>query len=182
MRVRKSSRWSICWRVTRELRREDLLVAHLAEPVAVVDDLGLVAVEDLEGLVGVGLGVGEHLVAGERRAGGGAAGGIADGGGEVADEQHGLVAEQLELAELLQRDGVAEVDVRRGGIDAELDAQRAAEAEFFEQFLFGEDLGGAGGEEFELGIGGHGGKRKSDAGKRQGRRCIGKVAGEKQTR
>ena len=46
------------------------------------------------------------------------------------------MAEVLELAEFFKRDGVAEVDVRRGGIDAELDPQRTAEAEFFEQFLF----------------------------------------------
>ena len=47
------------------------------------------------------------------------------------------MAEELKLAEFFQRDGMAEVDVRRGGIDAELDAQRAAETEFFQQFLFG---------------------------------------------
>ena len=34
--------------------------------------------------------------------------------------------EVLELAQLLQDDGVAEVDVGRGRVDAELDAQRAA--------------------------------------------------------
>ncbi len=129
---------------------EDFLVGHLPEPVAVVDDLGFGLVEDLEGLVGVGGGVDEHLVAGERRAGGGAAGRIADGGGEITDEQHGLVTEELELAELFQGDGVAEVDVGRRGIDAELDAQRAAEAEFFEQLLFGKDLGGSGDKMGEL--------------------------------
>ena len=36
------------------------------------------------------------------------------------------MAEVLELAQLLQDDGVAEVDVRRGRIEAELDAQRPA--------------------------------------------------------
>jgi hypothetical protein len=65
------------------------------------------------------------------------------------------MAEQLELAEFFKRHGVAEVDVRRGGIDAELDAQRPAEAEFFEQFLFGEHLGGTGGEVGELLFGRH---------------------------
>ena len=117
-------------------------------------------VEDLEGLVGVGGGVDQHLVAGERRAGGGAAGRIADRGGEVADEQHRLVAEELELAEFFQGHGVAEMDVRRGGIDAEFDAQRAAEAEFVEQFLFGEHLGGSGGEVGELLFGRHGGGKR----------------------
>ena len=125
---------------------EDFLVAHFAEPVAVVDDLGLGPVEDLEGLVGVGGGIDEHLVARQRRASGGAAGGVADGGGEVADQEHGLVAEELELAELFQGDGVAEVKVRRGGIDAELDAQRPVKAEFFQEFSVGKHLGRAGDE------------------------------------
>ena len=58
--------------------------------------------------------------------------------------------EFLELPEFLQCHRMAEVDVRRGGIDAELDPQRASEAQFLEQFLFGEDLGGAAGEDREL--------------------------------
>ena len=41
---------------------------------------------------GVGGGIGLDLVVGERRAGGGAAGWIADGGGEVTDEQNRLMA------------------------------------------------------------------------------------------
>ena len=36
------------------------------------------------------------------------------------------MAEVLELAQLLQHDGVAEVDVGRRRVEAELDAQRAA--------------------------------------------------------
>ena len=36
------------------------------------------------------------------------------------------MAQVLELAQLAQDDRVAEVDVRRGGIDPELDAERAA--------------------------------------------------------
>ena len=52
--------------------------------------------------------------------------GIADLGGEVAEDQHRGVAELLELAELAQHDGESEVDVGRGGVDAELHPQRAA--------------------------------------------------------
>ena len=36
------------------------------------------------------------------------------------------MTELLEYAELLQRDGVAEMEIRRGGVHAELHAQRAA--------------------------------------------------------
>ena len=70
-----------------------------------------------------------------------------------------MVAEELELAEFFEGHGVAEVDVRRGGIDAELDPQRAAEAEFFQQFLFGKHLGGASGELGELVFGRHFGEK-----------------------
>jgi hypothetical protein len=46
--------------------------------------------------------------------------------------------------------GVAEVDVRRGRIDPQLDAERAAETEFFQEFFFRKDLGGSGGKLGEL--------------------------------
>ena len=88
--------------------------------------------------------VDQHLVARQRRASGRAARRIADGGGEITDEQHCLMAEQLELAELFQSHRVAEVNVRRGGIDAQLDPQRAAEAKFFQKLFFRENFGGAG--------------------------------------
>ena len=54
----------------------------------------------------------------------GAARRVADAGGEVADDQDDGVAGVLELAQLLQHDRVAEVDVGRGGVDAR--ASRAA--------------------------------------------------------
>ena len=50
---------------------------------------------------------------------------VADARGVVADDQHDAVAEVLELAQLLQHDRVAEVDVGRGRVDPELDAQLA---------------------------------------------------------
>jgi hypothetical protein len=84
-----------------------------------------VLVEDLPDLPLVGGGVGDDLVFGERRAGGVLAGGVADAGGEVADEEDDLVAELLELPQLVDDDGVAEVEVGRGRIAAELDDERA---------------------------------------------------------
>ena len=44
--------------------------------------------------------------------------------GEVADDQHHVVAGVLELAQLLQHDRVSEVDVGRGRVDPELHPQR----------------------------------------------------------
>ena len=97
-------------------------------------------IEDFERLLLKALRVAHHLVVRELRARLRAAGRIADHRGEVADDEDRLVPEVLKLPQLRQRDGEAEVDVRRGRIDAELDVQRAAEAQFREQFGFGDDL------------------------------------------
>ena len=51
------------------------------------------------------------------------AGGIADAGGVVADNQHGLVAEVLELPQFPQHDRMAQVQVRAGRVHAQLDAE-----------------------------------------------------------
>ena len=60
-----------------------------------------------------------------------APGGIADHRGEVADQEDHLVAEVLHLPHLVQHNGVTEMDVRRGGVEAELDAQRACRVASF---------------------------------------------------
>ena len=66
------------------------------------------------------------MFSGERLAGDVAAGGVADERGIVADQKDDRVAELLEVAELAHQHGVAQVQVGRGGIEADLDAQRAA--------------------------------------------------------
>jgi hypothetical protein len=111
-----------------ELRSEadDAFEIKLVEPLGVEADLRLVAVEDAEDLVGVGLGVLVDLLAGERLAGDGAAGGVADQRREVADEEDDLVAEVLKVLELAHEHGVPEMEVRRGGVKASLDAERTA--------------------------------------------------------
>ncbi len=68
----------------------------------------------------------------------------------------------LELAELLEADSESEVDVWRGGIDAKFDVEGATEAEFCEEFLFGEDLRCAAAERFELGFGSLHGEREGE--------------------
>ena len=57
-------------------------------------------------------------------------GGIPDPGGEVADDQDREVSEILELAQFVQNDRMAEVDVGRGRVDAELHPQRPARSSF----------------------------------------------------
>ena len=99
---------------------------ELAEPVGVAPQLGLVGIENLERLLDVGLGVRVDLLERERRPRGVAARRVADERREVADDEHDRVAEVLELPQLAQRHRVAEVQVGRGRVDAELDAQRCA--------------------------------------------------------
>src|SRR5262249_15549524 len=55
-----------------------------------------------------------------------AAGGIADHAGHVADQEDDSVSEVLEVAHLAQQDGMAEVQIGRGRVEAGLDAQRPA--------------------------------------------------------
>ena len=64
------------------------------------------------------------LVPGERLARLRAAGGIADHPGEVADDDDDLVAEVLEVAQLLEHDRVSQVQVGRGRVEAQLDLER----------------------------------------------------------
>ena len=56
-RLWKSSRSSICETVNFGGELDHVVVAELVEPLGVVADFGLVAVEDLEDLLFVGLGV-----------------------------------------------------------------------------------------------------------------------------
>src|SRR3546814_14665118 len=97
------------------------LFRSLAEPFAVETQLGPVAVEHLEHLVGVGARVGLHVLAGERLAGGVLAAGVATHSGEIADQEDHLVADVLDLLHLVAQHGVAEVPVRRGRVAAGID-------------------------------------------------------------
>ena len=76
--------------------------------------------------------------------------GVADHPGEVADQEDHLVAQVLELPHLVEQHGVADVQVRRGRVEAGLDAQRAARlAGGRVQFLALEDLVGAAADQFK---------------------------------
>ena len=58
--------------------------------------------------------------------------------------------ELLELAELAQHDREAEVDVGRGGVDAELDAQRPAGGELAPEVVLGDEVDRAGADDAQL--------------------------------
>src|SRR3546814_7107899 len=51
---------------------------------------------------------------------------VANHSGEIADQEDHLVAEVLELPHLVEQHGVADVQVRRGRVEAGLDPQRPA--------------------------------------------------------
>src|SRR4029453_13367386 len=62
---------------------------------------------------------------------------VAQPGGAVPDDQHRLVAQVLELAQLREHDGVPEMDVGSGWIHAELHPQRDAARQPCLQVLLG---------------------------------------------
>ncbi len=115
----------------REVRglADDLLEREPPQPLGVEAHLGAPHVEHLAELRLVGLGVLPDLVPRERAPGLGPPGGIADHPGEVADDDDHLVPELLEVPELLQHHGVAEVQVGSGGIQAQLDLERCRGAQ-----------------------------------------------------
>ena len=121
----------------------DFLVAHLAKPIAVENNLGAAGIENLEGLLAIGLGVGLDFFVGQVRPGGGTAAGIADHPRKITDDENGLMPEILEFAQLAQDDGVAEVNIGAGRIDSEFHAQRPAEGQLFPQLVLADNLGGA---------------------------------------
>ena len=99
---------------------------HAAEPARIEIDARLVAIQDLEDLLLVGLRVRLDLVARERRPRRVATGRIADHSGEIADQERDFVTEGLELPHLVDEHRVAEMQIGRGRIEPRLDAQRLA--------------------------------------------------------
>ena len=108
----------------------------------------------MEDLVGVGFGVLLDHFGFEGGAGFGAAGGVADASGVVADDDDGKVSGLLELANFGEDEGVAEVEIGGGGIETKFDTERAAEGEFFGELFAGMDVGHTRKKEFN----GHGGR------------------------
>ena len=119
---------------------------QLVQPGGVEDDLGLFRIEDLEDLFLVGLGIAEHVLAGQHLAGLGLAARIADHAGEVADQKVDLVPQLLELAQFLDQNRVPQVQVRGGGVETGLDRERNAAfqrlLQLLFQFLLDQDLDG----------------------------------------
>ena len=82
----------------------------------------------------------------EHRPRGRASARVAHAGRVVTDDQDDGVPEILELAQLLQHDREAEMDVRRRRVDPQLDAQRPALAELALEASFGQAVDGVAGQ------------------------------------
>ena len=117
----------------------------------------LFPIEDQEDLVGVGLRVGRDLLARAARARDVAAGRIADHAGEIADQEHDVVAEILQLPQLVELDRVPEMEVGTGRIEAFLDSQWRAAGELRRELRLDQQFVGAAAEDRELvlDVGGH---------------------------
>ncbi len=100
--------------------------AQRLTPFAVVANLGLGRIEHQTGLLVIGFGVELDLLGRQRRARVVAPGRVANQAGEVANQKDDLVAEVLQLAHFVQHHGVADVDIGRGRVQPQLDAQRLA--------------------------------------------------------
>ena len=76
---------------------------------------------------------------------------VADHSREVADDENGFVPGILKIPQLREGDTVTEVNIRRSGVNAQLNAERAAEFQFCLQFFKAEDFGGTAGKEIDIG-------------------------------
>ena len=99
--------------------------AERGQPGAVELDGGLLRIEDPEGLSRIRRGVRLDLRPRQLGPRGLAAGGVADHGREIPDDEDDAVAGVLEVLHLPEDDGVPEVNVGRRGIEADLDGQAA---------------------------------------------------------
>src|SRR5262249_35185640 len=125
---------------------------HRVQPFRVVAHLQpvLVGEQDAARLIDVRGGVRVDLVGTERGARRGPAARVADAGGEIADDEHGDVAEVLERTELAQDDRRTQMDVRGGGVEPELHPQGPPGTELVPQLVLGDAVDGVGAQGAQL--------------------------------
>ena len=124
-----------------ELQRVDH--RPFAEPFAVAADFGFFRIENFKSLIEVGFCVGFDFFNRQNRARGTASGRIADARRKIADDEHRLVPQILELAQFVENDHVPESQVGTRGIDAEFYAEFLARLDAFNQLFFTEKNFGA---------------------------------------
>ena len=126
--------------------------AEVAHPSRVESDGGSGAIEYLEYLLGVGLGVLANLLMVERLASNVFASRVADEASEIADEEYDLVPQILELTHFVEQYRVAEVQIWRCRVEADFDAQALTASEQLLQFGGVQDIRAAAAEEVEVAI------------------------------
>src|SRR2546422_1049118 len=133
---------------------DELLGRHPVHPPAVEINAGPLGIQDFVNLALVGLGVLPHFFLRQRLAGLRDAGRVPDHAREIADEEDHLMAQVLEVLQLMDEDGVSEMEIRRGGVEASLDAERPPVferlRELVSEFLRGDDLDGPARDEGKL--------------------------------
>ncbi len=105
---------------------DHVLELQLVEPLAIEADFGFARVQNFEDLSLVSLGVAIDIGARHRRPRDVAAGGVADHAGHIADQKNDGVTQILKVFHLAQQHGVAQVQIRSGGIESGFHAQRTA--------------------------------------------------------
>src|ERR1700691_3075139 len=92
--------------------------AHAAEPARIKIHARALRIKDAKDLLFIGARIALHLLGRQSRPGHGAAARIANQAGEIADQEYDLMPELLECAHLVDEHGMAEVQIRRGRIEA----------------------------------------------------------------
>src|SRR5207247_11323811 len=110
------------------------------QPFGIERDFGLVAVENQKHLIGIRLRVMGDFFGGQRRACGVASGRIADHAGEIADQEDDVMPKLLELAQLVELNGVAEMKVGPRRVEALFDRQRLAALELRYELRLDQEL------------------------------------------
>src|SRR5437867_2476007 len=135
-------------------KMDELLGRESVHPAAVEVDEGPLGVQDFEDLPLVRLGVLPHLFLRQRLAGLRDTGRVPNHAGEIADEEDHLMAHMLKVFELVEEEGVPEMEIRRGGIESGLDAERPPlferRRDLVLELLRGDDLDGPARDEGEL--------------------------------
>ena len=117
--------------------------AFATHPLGVENDPGLLAIQDFENLLLIGLGILMYLGLCQRRPGCALPGRISDHPGEVPDQEQHLMTEVLKLLELVDQDRVTEMQIRCGRIETGLDFQRTPLLQLRDELFFDEYFIGA---------------------------------------
>src|SRR5262245_62127316 len=110
---------------------DQVAAIEFVQPFRVEDDFCLFTIEDFENLLFIGLDVFLNVVRGACRPRLIPAAGVADSRRIVSDQKVNLVPQVLEGLQLSKKDGMAEMKIGGGGIEARLDLERLTFGELF---------------------------------------------------